>query len=369
MRPARRQKQLVRMTRRLTHLIVVVASLASAFALVALFPLWFSYAFDRPGPLTAPRRVLLTRDLTVEQIGHLLEQQHVVSSGWVFSLGTWLSGNASSLKPGEYEFGTAFSPRAAMRLITSGKRIVHTLTVPAGTTSVQIVKQIKATPGLEGPIAGVPAEGSLLPETYQYFWGDRRQDLIERMKHALDETVAVLWDRRAPDLPLAKPRDALILASIIARETQVPKERRLVASVLINRLKRGMKLQSDVTVAYGIAHADHLANDVLPRPLKRGDLQRPTPYNTYLIDGLPPTPICNPGKEAIEATLHPAKTKYLFFTGLGTTKGSVFARTAAQHARNVARLHAAQADTGTGAAQPSDAGENEAMAPTEDAGR
>lgn len=357
------------MLRRLTRLITVTASLASAFALVALFPLWLSYAFDRPGPLTAPRRVLLTRDLTVEQIGRLLEQQHVVSSGWVFSLGTRLLGNASILKPGEYEFGTAFSSHAAMRLIASGKRIVHTLAVPTGTTSAQIIKLLKAAPGLEGPIAGVPAEGSLLPETYKYFWGDRRQDLIDRMKHALDETVAVLWSRRASGLPLTKPVDAVILASIIARETQIPKERRLVASVLINRLKRGMKLQSDVTVAYGIAHADHLAGDVLPRPLTRGDLQRPTPYNTYVIDGLPPTPICNPGREAIKAALHPAKTKYLYFTGLGTTKGSVFARTAAQHKRNVARMRASQADTGRGEAQTTDGSENEAMAPTEDAAR
>lgn len=346
------------MPRRLTGLLALVASFATILALAGLFFLWLSYEFNRPGPLTTSRTVIVAHDLTVEQIGRLLERQRIVAKAWVFSLGVRLSGNAAELKPGEYEFGIALSPRAAMDLLVSGKRVVHTLTVPGGKTSSQVVKLLQAEKGLEGAVAAIPAEGTLLPEAYQYAWGDKRQDLVDRMQHALDETVADLWDRRAPDLPLSGPTEAVILASIIDRETQVPKERPLVASVLINRLKRGMKLQSDVTVAYGIARSDHLADNVLQRPLTSSDLKRITPYNTYVIDGLPPTPICNPSREAIEAALHPAKTEYLFFTARGT-KGSVFARTAAEHERNVARMRAARAD----------AGENEAMAPAEDSAR
>jgi UPF0755 protein len=342
------------MRHRLAGVIAVAASLATVAAVAGIFFLWLFSAFDRPGPLTAPRTVIVARDLTAEQVGRLLERQKIVADAWVFSLGVRVSGNASRLQPGEYEFGVAFSPRAAMDLLISGKRVTHRLVVPDAKTSAQVVKLLQGVDGLDGPIASVPAEGSLLPQTYQYFWGDTRQNLIERMKHALDETVTDLWDRRASDLPLADPKEAIVLASIIERETQIPKERALVASVLINRLDRGMKLESDVTVAYGIARADHLSNDVLPRPLTRDDLKRPTPYNTYVNTGLPPTPICNPGRDAIEAALHPAKTDYLFFSARGT-QGTVFARTAQEHERNVAEMRSAHAE----------AGENEAMAPTE----
>jgi UPF0755 protein len=321
------------MRRRLTIVAVVLVPLA---VLVGGAVGWLFFSFDRPGPLTKPVAVVIPRDLSIEGIGRLPEDKRVVADARVFSLGTRLTGNASALQPGEYEFGVAFSPRTAMNLILSGKRVAHKLTVPEGLTTVQILKIVGGAEGLEGPITITPGEGTLLPETYQYFWGDSRDNVIERMTHAFDETLATLWAERSEDGILKSPDAAVVLASIIAREAGGARERLIIASVLINRLKRGMRLESDVTVAYGIALADHLPDDVLKRKLTRKDLKRPTPYNTYLNKGLPPTPICNPGREAIRAALHPAKTNYLFFAA--GENGSKFARTAAEHARNIAAM-------------------------------
>lgn len=321
------------MRRRLTILAVVLAPLA---VLVGGAVGWLFFSFDRPGPLTKPVAVVIPRDLSVDGIGRLLEDKSVVVDARVFSLGTRLTGNAAALQPGEYEFGIAFSPRAAMNLILSGKRVAHKLTVPEGLTTVQILKIVDGAEGLDGSITITPGEGKLLPETYQYFWGDSRDGVIERMTHAFDETLATLWAERSEDSVLKSSAAAVVLASIVAREAGGAKERPIVASVLINRLKRGMRLESDVTVAYGIALADHLPDSVFKRKLTRNDLKRPTPYNTYLNKGLPPTPICNPGREAIRAALHPAKTNYLFFAA--GENGSKFARTAAEHERNVASM-------------------------------
>jgi UPF0755 protein len=335
----------------------ISAAVALPFALLAGgFVGWLLFSFNRPGPLTKPVAVVIPADLSVDEIGRLLAGKGVVADARVFVLGTRLAGGAAALQPGEYQFGIAFTPHAAMSLIASGKRVAHKLTIPDGLTTVQVLKTIDSAEGLDGTITITPPEGALLPETYQYFWGDSRDGIIERMTTARDNALAELWDGRPDDTPLKSPEEAVVLASIIAREAGGAKERPVVASVMINRLKRGMRLESDVTVAYGAAIAEHAPDNVLKRKLTRSDLKRPTPYNTYLNEGLPPTPICNPSREAIRAALHPEKTNYLFFAA--GESGNTFARTAREHADNVERMKAARASDA--ATMP---GENEAKAP------
>lgn len=336
------------MRRRLLIPAIILLSLA---ALIGGFGAWLFVAFDRPGPLTQAEAVVIPRGASVDVIGRLLAEKNVVSHPLVFSMMTRLTGNAARLQPGEYRFGIASSPRAAMNLILSGKRVAHQLTVSAGLTTAQIIKLLKDTDGLDGTITATPDEGALLPATYQYFWGDDRDAMIETMAHAHDQTVAELWAVRPSGSLLKSPEDAVILASIIDSETKNPKEQLKVSSVLANRMRHGMSLQSDPTVAYGVAKADKLPDGVLKRRLTRKDLQRKTPYNTYIVKGLPPTPICNPSRKALQAALHPAKTNYLFFAADG--ERTAFARTLSEHKNNIARL------------QASLAGENVAKASTE----
>lgn len=343
------------MRRRL--LVISTAVVLSVALLAGGFFGWLFISFDRPGPLTKAVTVVIPRNSSVEDIGRLLEEKNVVADARVFSLGTQVTGNAAALQPGEYEFGVAFTPRAAMNLVISGKRVAHKLTIPEGLTTVQVLKLIDAADGLDGPITITPGEGAVLPEAYQYFWGDRRDEVIKRMTAAHDNALAELWAEHPPDTVLKSPEEAVVLASIIAREAGPAKERPIVASVMVNRLKRGMRLESDVTVAYGIALADHAPDNVLKRKLTRADLKRPTAYNTYLNMGLPPTPICNPSRETIRAALHPAQTNYLFFSA--SENGNTFARTAREHASNIERMKAARP---SGAATMP--GENEAQAPS-----
>jgi UPF0755 protein len=207
---------------------------------------------------------------------------------------------------------------------------------------------VERAEGLEGPITVKPAEGALLPETYNYSWGDSRDAMVRRMMRAMDQTLADLWSKRPANSPMASPQEAVIVASIVERETGVASERPLVASVVVNRLKRSMRLQSDPTVAYGVALGEGLPGTILSRPLTRDDLQRPTPYNTYVNAGLPPTPIANPGRAAIRAALEPADSDYLYFVANGSG-GHAFARTLGEHNRNVARWRAIERSRATAA--------------------
>ncbi|HSR71798.1 MAG TPA: endolytic transglycosylase MltG, partial [Kiloniellales bacterium] len=204
-------------------------------------------------------------------------------------------------------------------------------------TSQEAVTLIEQAEYLDGEIETVPPEGSLLPETYHYSRGDRREAVLERMRAALTDALAELWPRRVEGLPLSSPREAVILASIVEKETGLAEERPMIASVFYNRLRGGMRLQSDPTVVYGLAGG----SGALGRPLTRADLQTPTPFNTYLIDGLPPEPISNPGRAAIEAVLQPAETEYLYFVADGNG-GHRFAETLAEHNRNVAEWRRAR---------------------------
>jgi UPF0755 protein len=324
------------MRRRFSALVLIVAVITT---LAAGLLGWLFVAFDARGPSAEPHTVVVARGLSVEDIGKLLAERGVISNRLVFSLGVRLSDKSSALKSGEYAFVAGVSARAAMDLLVSGKTVIRHLTLPEGWTTAQGLALVKNAAGLEGPLTLAPAEGALLPETYNYTWGDTRDGMVRRMMRAMDETLADLWSKRPTDSPVDSPAEALVIASIVERETGVAGERPLVASVLVNRLKRGMKLQSDPTVAYGIARAEHLPDDLLFRPLTRDDLAFPSPYNTYLNGGLPPGPIANPGRAAIRAALDPARTDFLYFVADGSG-GHAFATTLDEHNRNVARWRA-----------------------------
>jgi UPF0755 protein len=227
----------------------------------------------------------------------------------------------------------AVSPRGAAALIASGRTVVRRLTIAEGTTTAQAVSLLRAAEGLEGEIAASPGEGELLPETYFYSWGDSRERLLARQRRAMADALADLWAKRASDLPIKTPQEAVVLASIVEKETGVPEERPRIAAVFLNRLKRGMRLQADPTVIYGLTEG----KVPLDRPLSRADLETRHVWNTYVVDGLPPTPIANPGRAALEAVLKPVDTEELYFVSDGTGR-HVFARTLAEHNRNVQRL-------------------------------
>ena len=311
----------------------IAASAATALVLAAALLAFYAIdRFERPGPLTSDSIVYIPRGAGLGAIAGELERAGVIGDPLVFRLGVRVLGRTRDLQAGEYLFPAGIAMREAAELLHSGKTVARRLTLAEGLTSAQIVALVARAEGLDGQMAGVPPEGTLLPETYHYGRGDSRTELAERMRQALDEVVAELWSKRAPGLPLATPFEAVILASIVEKETAVPEERTLIASVFLNRLGKGMRLQSDPTVVYGLTQG----RGPLGRALTREDLKSPSPYNTYLIDGLPPGPIANPGRAAIAAVLDPAESEYLYFVADGSG-GHAFARTLSEHNRNVGK--------------------------------
>ena len=305
--------------------VLLLTAFAAAFG-------WGANQFHAPGPLTGNITVVLNPGIGVSDIARRLRQVGVIADPLLFRIGVRLSGKSKGLKAGEYEFAQEISAKAVMDLLVSGQTVVRRVTIPEGLTSAEIVRLLNATNGLKGEISASPGEGTVLPETYHFSYGDRRSDLIERMQHGMRETLAALWQERAPDLPFATRYEALILASIIEKETSVAEERAHVAGVFVNRLRRGMRLQSDPTVAYAISGSLGPPS----RPLTRADLTVDNPFNTYKNKGLPPTPIANPGRAALEAAMRPLATLDLYFVADGTG-GHAFARTLQEHSRNVAR--------------------------------
>jgi UPF0755 protein len=313
-----------RLVVRLLVFVVLLAVIAGA----ALF--WIYANYTRPGPLAVPTTLVVEAGAGLDAIGDRLEAAGIIDDKMVFVLGARAERAHTALKAGEYEFAPRISPREVVALLASGRTITRRLTVPEGLTTHQVLDQIARTEGLAGTVPDSVGEGMLLPETYHFSYGDRREDLVRRMELGMREALADLWPARVAGLPLETPRDAVILASIVERETARPDERPRVAAVFLNRLRKGMKLDADPTVAYAVSDG----TGVLERPLSRADLTVDSPYNTYRYAGLPPTPIANPGRAAIAAVLDPAQTDELYFVADGSG-GHVFARTLEEHNRNV----------------------------------
>ncbi|HEX6102030.1 MAG TPA: endolytic transglycosylase MltG [Alphaproteobacteria bacterium] len=325
------------MLRFLLRLILLVLVLGVAGAVAAG---WAWQRYTGPGPLTEGRTVVIERGAGVNTIAQQLTEEGVLPDPWTLRVGVRLFGEGRSLKAGEYQFPAHVSPQAVLEKLASGEVVQRQVTIPEGLTSAQVVELLAAADGLAGEVAAVPPEGSLLPETYSFTLGDSREALIQRMRTGMEAALAELWAKRAPELPLKSAEEAVTLASIVEKETGVAAERPRVAAVFVNRLKRGMPLQSDPTVIYALTggKAASLANGegILGRRLTRADLDADHPYNTYRIPGLPPGPIANPGRASIAAVLNPPSTNDLYFVADGTG-GHAFAATLDEHNRNVAK--------------------------------
>jgi len=296
--------------------------------------------FEAPGPLQADKVVTIPPRSGMMEIADLLKREGVVDAHpLIFIGGVFALKARSDLKAGEYLFPKHASMKDVVETIVEGKAVQHQITIPEGLTSEQIVARLLENDILSGNIKDVPREGSLLPDSYHFNRGFTREQLIQRMRQAQERLVREVWDRRNPDLPLKTPEQLVILASIIEKETGKAEERTRIAAVLTNRLKQKMKLQSDPTIIYGLA----FGKGGLGHPLTKSEIAQPTPYNTYIIDGLPPGPIANPGRASIEAAANPARTKELYFVADGTG-GHAFAESYDQHMKNVARLRAIEHD-------------------------
>jgi UPF0755 protein len=297
------------------------------------------YWFGRPGPEAKSGTetiVELDYGLGVNGIAEKLKSAGVIEDARFFAIWTRIKGEGGKLKAGEYAIASKASMAQILNILIAGKAVLHKLTIAEGLTSAQVLRLVNADAVLVGAAASVPPEGSLLPETYLYSRGTSRAELVGKMRKAHDDLLAERWPARAADLPLATPEEAVTLASIVEKETSLPDERPRVAAVYLNRLRKHMLLQSDPSVIYGITGGEPLG-----RGLRQSELEAKTPYNTYQVAGLPPTPIDNPGRASIEAALHPLKTTELYFVADGKG-GHVFASTLAEHEANVRKWRKAE---------------------------
>jgi UPF0755 protein len=289
--------------------------------------------FQAPGPLAQEKVVNIPRGLGTRSIADLLEREGVIDRPWVFIGGVIALKSRGGLKHGEYRFARHASIADVVDTMIEGKVVQHAFTMPEGLTSEQVVERLMAEDALTGDIKEVPAEGSLLPETYQFTRGMTREQIIHRMQQQDRRVVKEIWAHRSSDLPLKSPDDLVTLASIVEKETGRPDERSRVAAVFINRLRHKMKLQSDPTIIYGLTGG----KGGLGHPLLKSEMEKPNPYNTYQVDGLPPGPITNPGRASLAAVANPARTKDLYFVADGSG-GHLFSENYAQHMKNVAKL-------------------------------
>ena len=341
-----------RRSKRAKHPIVIIGN--AIFTIILLITLgvggvvfWGKQKFDAPGPLAAEKVVNIPRG-GARDIAEMLAREGVISDPWVFMGGALaLKARGEDLKYGEYQFAKRASMRDVAETIIEGKVVQHQLTLPEGLTSEQIVAKLLENDVLSGNIREIPREGTLLPESYRFTRGMTREQIIQRMQQAQARMVKEVWDRRTPDLPIKTPEQLVTLASIIEKETGKPEERTRVAAVFMNRLKQNMRLQSDPTIIYGLVGG----KGSLGRPIMRSEIEQPTPYNTYVINGLPPGPIANPGRASLEAASAPARTKELFFVADGTG-GHAFADNYDQHQKNVARLRVLEQGAKDNAAPP-----------------
>ncbi|MEJ8475336.1 endolytic transglycosylase MltG [Roseibium algae] len=318
-------------------LINMVISLA-VFALIgAGAALYFGKAaFEKAGPLSEDSTVVISSGSGLSGITQRLKSQNVIDDSLfdelVFNAGVRFYKNATKLKAGEYAFRAGTSMKDVMTDLVEGNAVTHAVTVPEGWSTAQILERVRNNPVLVGDITDIPEEGDLLPETYAFTRGSTRQQLIDKMKDAQTKLLTEIWSRRSEDLPISSPEELVVLASIVEKETAKADERSRVAGVFVNRLNQSMRLQSDPTILYGLYGGDAWTTD--RSAIKQSDLKKATAYNTYQIDALPPGPIGNPGKAAMEAVANPSRTNDLYFVADGTG-GHVFSETYAQHQANV----------------------------------
>ncbi len=336
--PERIPQPSTRRSRRARHPVVVVGNailtILILVAVVGAVALAIGkQRFEAPGPLDRERFVNIPRGLGIKDIADLLQREGIIDQPWVFIGGVIALKARDELKYGEYMFRRQASLRDVVDTLVEGKAIQHQVTIPEGLTSEQIVARLLENDILTGSLKEIPKEGTLLPETYRFTRGTTREQIIQRMQQAQRRAIQDAWERRAPDLPLQNADQFVVLASIVEKETGRADERARVAGVFVNRLKQKMKLQSDPTIIYGLVGG----KGTLGRPIMRSEIDQPTPYNTYVITGLPPGPIANPGRASLEAVANPSRTREIFFVADGTG-GHTFSETLDQHQRNVTRL-------------------------------
>jgi len=313
---------------------VLLGALATVGGLV-----WLMKEARSPGPLTEDKVVMIMRENDAADIADQLERAGVIDSATWFNILTALDGNRGALKRGEYAFKAGMSMNDIENELIAHHVIRYKITIPEGLTSEQVVDRLHEDSVLTGDIREPPREGSLMPDTYYFERGDTRVSILSRMTKIQAKTVDDVWKARSPDLPIKSPWEMVTLASIVEKETGKTEERPRVAGVFVNRLDKHMRLDSDPTIVYGLVQG----KGTLGRSITRADLNQSTPYNTYIIDGLPPGPICNPGKAALEAVAKPARSKDLYFVADGTG-GHAFAETLDQHQKNVARWRQIEKD-------------------------
>lgn len=367
-RPSRTERE----ARRVSPLLRVASGLFTFALLVMLIvggiALLFDGQIEAPGPLGQSKVVVIPKGEGAHEIASRLEREGVISDRRLFIAGylwarlsSWFEGGKSvQLRAGDFEVKQSASIREVVDLLSEGKTVSYKVTIPEGLTSHQIVERLKADPNLTGDVAAVPAEGSLLPDTFVVERGSSRQVVLDNMQAQARRLTERMWAQRKKDLPLKSWEEAVVLASIVEKETGRNDERERVAAVFINRLRQNMRLQSDPTILYGLTQGKVVWN----RAIQKNEITQKTAHNTYQIDGLPPTPICNPGRAAIAAVLNPADTRDLYFVADGAG-GHVFSETLRDHNSNVSkwRVHereikakagpaAASADTPTTAVAP-----------------
>jgi UPF0755 protein len=323
-------------------MLAAAAVIAGAMLILALWSVW---TFRGPGPAAgsgASTDVELRQGASLPEIASDLGRAHVISSPALFMAAAQLTGGARRLKAGEYDFPSRSSMQRVLTAIRNGDVVLHLVTVPEGVTSEMVTAILMRTPYLVGT-APVAPEGAILPETYEVQRGEDRAGVLQRMMNARDALLTSLWRRRRSDLPYQTPDQAAVLASIVEKETALPDERPRIAAVFVNRLQKGMRLDSDPTVIYGLTGGRPLGHG-----LRASELAKPTPYNTYVIDGLPPTAIANPGRAALAAVLDPPRTNEIYFVADGQG-GHVFSATLDDHLKNVARWRAVEKARSAGA--------------------
>jgi UPF0755 protein len=287
--------------------------------------------FESPGPLEQEKTLMIAQGTGFKSIVRQLEQEQVLNHPELYSAILWYLDRARNFKAGEYRFPAGVSPQRVTEMLVKGEVVIRKITIPEGLTVKQIYTLVQNQEDLSGTLPPLVPEGELRPETYHYHLNTTRSEIISRMRKAQKELLTQLWNARDESIPLQTPQQALILASIVERETGIAEERPAVAAVFYNRMRTGMRLQSDPTVIYGISNG----LGVMDRLLTRKDLAVEHPYNTYVIPGLPPAPIANPGKASLEAVLNPIQSEDFYFVADGKG-GHVFARTLEEHNRNVA---------------------------------